>query len=158
MNASHCICMEKLCQCHCSIVTINAMCEIDIMFITIEHKNLEIRKHVATSSSGTKPFNYFWVKRFRHKERHTIFLCWLLHLAPISCGTHGTQIRLTSANLLRPGSSFNSLTFFEIPKILRALLVRDVTRTFSPVSSSQAIGTSLSDMSALCTLTRYHLH
>ena len=27
-----------------------------IMFITIEHRNLEIRKHVTTSCSGTKPF------------------------------------------------------------------------------------------------------
>ena len=27
-----------------------------IMFITIEHRNLGIRKHVTTSCSGTKPF------------------------------------------------------------------------------------------------------
>ena len=58
----------------------------------------------------------------------------------------------------RSASSFNSLTFFEIPKILRTLLVRDVTRTLSPVPSSQAIVTSLSDKSALCAGARYHLH
>ena len=27
-----------------------------VMFITIEHRNLEIRKHVTTFCSGTKPF------------------------------------------------------------------------------------------------------
>ena len=58
----------------------------------------------------------------------------------------------------RSASSFNSLTFFEIPKIFRALPVRDVTRTLSPVSLSQAIVTSLSDMFALCARRRYHLH
>ena len=62
------------------------------------------------------------------------------------------------SNLLVRRLVFNSLTFCEIPQILRALLVRDVIRTLSPVSSSQAIVTSLSDMSALCALTRYHLH
>ena len=49
----------------------------------------------------------------------------------------------------RPASSFNSLTFFEIPQILRALPVCDVIRTPSPCSSSWAIVTSLSDTSAL---------
>ena len=59
---------------------------------------------------------------------------------------------------LRSASSFNSPTFFEIPQILRALPVREVTHTLLPVSSSQAIVTSLSDMSALCARTHYHLH
>ena len=63
------------------------------------------------------------------------------------------------SNLLVRRLVFNSLTFFEILKILRAPPARDVTRTLSPVSSSQAIiVTSLSDMSALCARTRYHLH
>ena len=53
---------------------------------------------------------------------------------------------------------FNSLNFLQIPPNLRAPPVRDVTRTLSPVSSSQGIVTSLSDMSALCAHTRYHLH
>ena len=52
----------------------------------------------------------------------------------------------------------STLTFVEIPQILRALPVREATRTLSPVSSSQAIVTSLSVMSALCARTRYHLH
>ncbi len=49
--------------------------------------------------------------------------------------------RTSKVETPRSASSFNSLTFFEIPKILRALPVRDVTRTLSPVSSSQAIVT-----------------
>ena len=58
----------------------------------------------------------------------------------------------------RSASSFNSSTSFEIPQILSVLPVRDVTRALSVVSSSQAIVTSLSDMSALCARMRYHLH
>ena len=62
------------------------------------------------------------------------------------------------SNLLVRRLASTLLTFFEIPQILRTFPVRDVTRTLSPVSSSQAIVTSLSDMSALCARTRYHLH
>ena len=37
------------------------------------------------------------LKVFRHKERGTIFLCWLFHLPPpITCGARSTQIRLAS--------------------------------------------------------------
>ena len=67
-------------------------------------------------------------------------------LAPISRGAHSAQIRLASASQ-RLVSTL--LTFFKFPKILRALPVRDVIRTPSPYSSSRAIVTSLSDMSAL---------
>ena len=43
------------------------------MFITIEHNNLGIRKHLTTSCSGTKPFYYLWVKGFDVRRRDTIF-------------------------------------------------------------------------------------
>ena len=45
------------------------------------------------------------------------------------------------SNLLVWRLVFNSLNFLQIPQNLRALPVRDVTRTLSPVSSSQAIVT-----------------
>ena len=64
----------------------------------VEHRNLEIRKHVTTSLFGYETFLLLLSWRFRHEERDTFFLCWLLRLAPISCGTHGTQIRLVSAS------------------------------------------------------------
>ena len=44
-----------------------------IMFITIEHRNLEIWKHITTSCSGRKPFYYLWVKGFDVRWRDTIF-------------------------------------------------------------------------------------
>ena len=127
-----------------------------------EHRNLEIRKHVMTSCSGTKPFYYFWVKGFNiRRETQSFydgFFIWLLsRAAPMACKFVSAQ-RAPKVKPPRSTSSFNSLTFFEIPKILRALLVRDVTCTLSLISSSQAIMTSLSHMSALCACTRYHLH
>ena len=70
----------------------------------IEHRNLEIRKHVTTSCSGTKPFYYFRVKGFDIRRRDTIFLCWLLHLplsraAPMACKFVSHQ-RVQMLNLL----------------------------------------------------------
>ena len=69
-----------------------------VTYIQREHRNLEIRKHVTTSLFRYEIFLLHLSSRFRHKERDTIFLCWLLHLAPISCGTHGAQIRLALAS------------------------------------------------------------
>ena len=43
------------------------------MLITIEHRNLKIRKHVTTSCSGTKPFYELWVQGFDVRRRDTIF-------------------------------------------------------------------------------------
>ena len=47
-------------------------------------------------------------------------------------------------NSSRSASSFNSVTFYEIPQIFRALPVRVVVRTPSPCSSSRASVTFLS--------------
>ena len=128
----------------------------------VEHRNLEIRKQVTTSCSGTKPFYYFWVKGFDIRREtqsfYAGFFIWpLSHAAPMA---HKFVLPQRAPKVKPPhsASSFNSLTFFEIPKILCALSVHDITCTLSPVSSSQAIVTSLSDMSALCVRTHYHLH
>ena len=127
-----------------------------------EHRNLEIRKHVTTSCSGTKPFYYFWVKGFDTRREtqsyYSVFIIWPLSRATPMARKFVPPLRAPKVESLRSASSFNSPTFFEIPKILRTLPVSDVTRTLSPVSSSQAIVTSLSDMSALCARARYHLH
>ena len=61
------------------------------------------------------------------------------------------------ANCLLPRQDSTLLTFFQIPKILRALPVRDVIRTCKPRFSSWAIVTSLSDTSALTAHAREHL-
>ena len=109
-----------------------------------------------------KPFYYFWVKGFDiRRETQTFyagFLIWPLSRAAPMARKFVSPQRAPKVEPPRSASSFNSLTIFEIPQILRALPVRDIPRTLSPVSSSQAIVTSLSDMSALCARSRYHLH
>ena len=122
-----------------------------IMFITIEHRNLEIRKHVTTSCSGTKPFYKLWVKGFDIRRRDTILLCCLIHLAPISCDSYRAQIHLLrrspKVDRLVWCLNFNSLTFFKSPTNLRALPVRDVTRTLS----------SRSVISGYCDISEWHV-
>ena len=89
------------------MATINAMCEIDVHNDRTykEHRNLEIRKRVTTCLFRYEtPFITFELKVSTQGER--IFLCWLLHLAPISFGTHGAQIRLASASPKSRTSSF----------------------------------------------------
>ena len=66
-------------------------------------------------SSDTKLLLPLSLKVLRHKERDTIFLCCLFHLA--------------QSQLSRSASSFNSLTFSKSPKILRVFPVCDVIRT-----------------------------
>ena len=116
-----------------------------------EHRNPEIR----LLCSGTKPFfYYFWGKGFdimiETQSFYAGFFIWpLSREASMACKFVSPQ-QAPKVEHPRSASSFNSSTFFEIHKILRALPVHDVTRTSSPVSSSQAIVTSLSDMSALC--------
>ena len=51
-------------------------------------------------------FYYFWVKGFDIRRETQSFLCWPLHLAPISCSTYGAQIRLASASPKSWTSSF----------------------------------------------------
>ena len=124
-----------------------------IMFITIEHKehrNLEIRKHVTTSCSGTKPFYYFWVKGFNIRREtqsfYAGFFIWSLSRAAPMARKFISPQRAPKVERLRSESSLNSLTFFKSPTNLCALPVRDVTHTPSPVSS-WTIVTSLGDTS-----------
>ena len=123
------------------------------MFMTT-YRKLRTRKTLNDFSVQIRTFLLpLSLKVLRHKERDTIFLCWLFHLAPSSRGARSTQIRHASASPKsrpsRPLSSFNSQTFFEIPQNLRALPVRDVIPILSPCFSSRAIVTSQSDTSAL---------
>ena len=67
------------------------------MLITIEHKNIWIRKHVTTSCSGTKPFYYLWVKGFDVRRRDTIFYSVLFIWPP----TRAAPIGRTFASRLR---------------------------------------------------------
>ena len=134
------------------------------MLITyyIEHWNLEIRKHITTSLFKYETFYYLWVKgldmRRETQSFYTVFFIWpRIRAAPIA-RKFVSPLRVRKSQPSRSASSFNSLNFLQIPKIIRALPLHDVTRTLSPVSSSQAIGTSLCDMSALCARVRYHLN
>ena len=61
------------------------------------------------------------LKVFRHKERDNIFLYWLFHLPQ----THVQHLPQSiggraKVNLLPPKKNLTQLTFFQIPKILRA--------------------------------------
>ena len=83
------------------------------MFITIEHRNLEIRKHVTTSCSGTKLFYWLWVKGFDVRRRDTIFYAVLFiwppsRAAPIG-RTFASRLRAPKVDRLRPVSNLNSL-------------------------------------------------
>ena len=121
----------------------------------VEHRNLGIRKHVMTSCSGTKPFYYFWVKGFDIRREtqsyYSVFIIWPLSRSAPMARKFVSPLQAPKVEPPRLASSFISSELSpNSPQILRALPVRDVTLTSSPVSSSQAIVTSLRDMSALC--------
>ena len=89
------------------------------MFITIEHRNLEIRKHVTTSCSGTKPFYYFWVKEFDIRREtqsfYAGFFIWpLFRAAPMARKFISPQ-RAPKVEPPRLASSFNSSNFLRNP-------------------------------------------
>ena len=67
------------------------------IFITIEHRNPGIRKHVTTSCSGTKSFYQLWVKGFDTRRRDTIFYAVLFIWPP----TRAAPIGRTFASRLR---------------------------------------------------------
>ena len=104
-----------------------------------EHRNLEIRKHITTSRSGTKTFYQLWVNGFDIRRRDTIFYAVLFIWPPSRACPHRVQVRLAFASSKSRFSSFASSiqlsNFLQIsPKSLRALPVRDVTRTLPPRS------------------------
>ena len=57
---------------------------------------------VTLPSSGTKLFITVELKVFRHKERDTIFLCWLFHLPQTACGT---RCKASASSESQPSSS-----------------------------------------------------
>ena len=101
----------------------------------LEHRNLEIRKHVTTSCSGTKPFYYFWVKGFDTRREtqsfYVDFFIWSLSRAAPKARKFVSPQRDLKVEPPRSASNFNSLNFLQIPKNLCALPVRDVIRTLS---------------------------
>ena len=105
------------------------------IYIYIEHRNLEIRKTRNDFSVQARKFLLpLSLKVLRHKgERYTFFLFWLFHLPPSPSRVtpvHGLREQ-AKANPLLPRQVSTQLThFFKIPKILRALPVRDVIRTY----------------------------
>ena len=127
---------------------------------TQESQNSKTRKDFFVQVRN--PFYYFWVKGFDIRREtqsfYAGFFIWPLSRAAPMARKFVSPQRAPKVEPPRSASSFNSSNFLQILKNLRALPVRDVTRTLSPVSSSQAIVTFLSDMSALCARTRYHLH
>ena len=101
----------------------------------VEHRNLRIRKHVTTSCSGTKPFYYFWVKGFvirrEAQSYYSGFIIWPLSRAAPMARKFVSPQRAPKVEPPRSASSFNSLSFLQIPQILRALPVREVIHTLS---------------------------
>ena len=121
-----------------------------IMFITIEHRNLEIRKHVTTSCSGPKPFYYFWVKGFDIRREtqsfYAGFFIWpLSRAAPMACKFVSPQ-RAPKVDCLRPVSCLNSPNFL--------LILHKPLRASSAWRHSHSITCFVSDY---CDISEWHL-
>ena len=102
-----------------------------------EQRNLGIRKHVTTSCSGTKPFYQLWVKGFDVRREDTIFYAvlfiWPLSRAPPPIGRKlASRLRAPKVDPSRLASSTRLFLSSNSHTNLRALPVRDVTRTLSP--------------------------
>ena len=95
-------------------------CSLHIYIYHIEHRNLEIRKHVTTSLFRYETFfYYFWVKGFNiRRETQSFyagfFICPLSRAAPMARKFVSPQ-RAPKVEPPRSASSFNSLTFFKFP-------------------------------------------
>ena len=83
-----------------------------------EHRNLEIRKHVTTSCSGTKPFYYFWVKGFDIRRRDAIFYAVLFIWPPSRAAPIGrkfaSHLRAPKVDPPRLASSTQLSNFLQI--------------------------------------------
>ena len=116
-----------------------------LMLIAIEHRNLEIRKHVTTSCSGTKPFYKLWVRGLDIRRRDTMFFAVLFIWPPSRAPPPPlrAQVCLPSASSKSRSFSLASITqvsnFLQISTNPCALPVRDVTRTPSPVLSRSIV-------------------
>ena len=101
-----------------------------------EHRNLNIRKHVTTSCSGTKPFYKLWVKGFDVRRRDTIFYAVLLIWPPTRAApigrTFASRLRAPKIDPSRSASKTRLLFSSNSHTNFRVLSVRDVTRTLSP--------------------------
>ena len=94
------------------------------MFVTYIHRIQESRNTKNTYDFLVQVRNFLLpliLKVFRHKERGTIFLCWLFHLPRPTCVA--PAIRPLRSRESRPSSSDQKtqlIDFFKSPKILRA--------------------------------------
>ena len=83
-----------------------------------EHRNVEIRKHVTTSCSGTKPFYYFWVKGFDIRRRDTLFYAVLFIWPPSRAASIGhkfaSRLRARKVDPPRLVSSVQLSNFLQI--------------------------------------------
>ena len=102
------------------------------MFITYIHRTQESRNTKNTYDFLVQVRNFlspFLKKVFRHKERGTIFLCWLFHLPHRTCGTRhkATGSLRKSLFFFGPQDSTHLTEFLQNPQNPpRALPVHDI--------------------------------
>ena len=132
------------------------------MFITIEHKNLGHSKHVKTSRPGTKPLHQLWVKGLETRRRDTILYAVPFIRNPSRTAPTGhklaPRLRAPKIDPSRLASNIQLPNFLQILTQISARFRCVTSPTPCQPVSPRTIVTSLSDMSALCALTRYHLH
>ena len=105
-----------------------AMCEMGEMDIecswphieNLEHRNLEIRKHVTTSLFRYETFYYFWLKSFDIRREtqsfYAGFFIWPLSRAAPMARKFVSPLRAPKVEPPCSASSFISLTFFRNPQ------------------------------------------
>ena len=112
------------------------------IYIYIEHRNLETRKHLRLLSSGTKLFITFECKGSSRKgERGTFFLFWLFHLPPPQQVLHLPQRplawlrRASQSQTSSPEAGLNStqLTFSKSSKSSARARASDAWRHSHPL-------------------------
>ena len=88
------------------------------MFIThkyIEHRNPETRKTLYDFLVQVRNFLLpLSLKVFRHKERDTIFLCWLFHLPQTTCDTCPRPRRASESQLSSSDHKTQLIDFSQI--------------------------------------------
>ena len=101
------------------------------MLITIEHRNLGIRKHVTTSCSDKKPFYWLWVKGLDVRRRDIIFYAVLFIWPP----TRAAPIARTFASRLRAPKSI-LLVWRLVPDSFSLQILTQTSARFRRVTSS----------------------
>ena len=117
----------------CTIAIYMNMGNVHRMSIKIEHRNLEIRKIRNDFSVQVRNFLLpLSLKVLRHKERdtHSFYSGFFISPPPhLVRHLRKASVSKRKSTLLVRCLVSTQLTFFKIPKILRALPVSDVIRT-----------------------------